>query len=157
MGIGRGGNTGSNPPTSAPSPPPPASSSRPLPGRAGARGARWRWVRAGVGGEPATDQGASAAAPSLRARPTHCRARGEAIEAPVDARGLCWQSKLNRKRLARVPPLPPCDLRQACDFIPDNVLIEWFLQSHFTHKPVNLLFTIPCYKIKLTGLWVNLL
>ena len=30
-----------------------------------------------------------------------------------------------------------------------------FLASQFTHKPVNLFFTIICYKIELTGLWVN--
>ena len=27
-------------------------------------------------------------------------------------------------------------------FISDNVLIKWFLSSHFIHKPVKLLFTI---------------
>ena len=39
------------------------------------------------------------------------------------------------------------------ELISHNVLIKWFLLSQFTHKPVNLLFTIPCYKIKLTNLW----
>jgi len=34
-------------------------------------------------------------------------------------------------------------------------LAEWFLESQFTHKIVNLLFTIPCYEIKLTIFWVN--
>ena len=33
--------------------------------------------------------------------------------------------------------------------------IIWFLQSHFTHKPVDLLFTIPFENIKLTGLRVK--
>ena len=33
--------------------------------------------------------------------------------------------------------------------------IIWFLQNHFTHKPSDLLFTIPRDNIKLTGLRVK--
>ena len=38
-------------------------------------------------------------------------------------------------------------------FISHNVSIKWFLCRYFAHKTVNLLLTVPCYKIKLTGLW----
>ena len=41
--------------------------------------------------------------------------------------------------------------RPASDFISDNVSIKWCISSHFIHEPVDLLFAIPGYKIKLTG------
>jgi len=37
--------------------------------------------------------------------------------------------------------------RSARTFMPHNVLIKWFLSSHFIHKPVKLLFTIFVTKL----------
>ena len=48
----------------------------------------------------------------------------------------------------RVPRLCP-------ELISHTVLVKWFLQSQFTHRIVNVLFTIPFYAIKLTTLRVK--
>ena len=44
------------------------------------------------------------------------------------------------------------DVIPGCVIISQNVLIQWFLSSQFTHKIVNLFLTIACYRIKLTFL-----
>ena len=51
--------------------------------------------------------------------------------------------------LARGRQLPGSNI------ISNIVSIDWFLLSQFTHTLLNLFLAIPCYKSKVTGLWVN--
>ena len=48
-----------------------------------------------------------------------------------------------------LPRLP--DGWRLTSVISQKIFEHLFLSSQFTHKPVNFLFTIPCYKIKLNG------
>jgi len=38
-----------------------------------------------------------------------------------------------------------------------HIISENVFKGQSTHNPANFFFTVPCYKIKLTGLWVNCL
>jgi len=62
----------------------------------------------------------------------------------VDGRGARGELVGRMQSVDRVPDPPP-----ACEpeLISKHALIKWFLQSHFTHKAVDLLYTIPYYEI----------
>ena len=49
--------------------------------------------------------------------------------------------------------LKGCQGLELEDHIPHNIFIQWFISSHFTCKPVEILFTVAFHQIKLTGLW----